>query len=90
MIRCELVKNEIATCGCIEVKALSPVTSMCRKLKKLGYADDTVEFYRGEMLCMVVKSLFLGATVVVHENNKLTLSKYTEFTPKLKTLLTNG
>lgn len=62
-----------------EPKNHSSVLDYCRKLVKEGNAQRTkLEVYRGDILCLTVKSVIKGARLDIIENEKKspTLVKY--------------
>lgn len=54
-----------------EPKNHSPVLDYCRKLVKEGNVQRTkLEVYRGDVLCLTVKSIIKGAKLDIIENEK--------------------
>jgi hypothetical protein len=66
MIRAELHKSNQATAAGITVRSSSPVLALCRKLVALGFdPSEPLEAYRGETMCLRVRSIGEGATLRV-------------------------
>ena len=58
-----------AACGGIEVKGSAPVLAMCRKLVEAGYEPaEPLEAYRGDVLCLKVRTIGDGAKLVINRN----------------------
>ena len=58
-----------AICGNIEVKGAAPVLAMCRALVEAGYDPaEPLEAYRGDVLCLKVRSIGEGAKLVINRN----------------------
>lgn len=57
----------------------TPVFAYCRKLIKEGVSPETeLEVYRGEMLCLTIRGIGIGAGLTVKEEPKLRWGKYRE------------
>jgi hypothetical protein len=52
-----------------EFKGRSPVCTLSRVLKERGMSDDTIEIYRGEMKCLIVKSFYVMADKRIRETS---------------------
>ena len=58
-----------ATCGDIDVKAYAPVLAMCRALVAAGRDPmEPLEAYRGDVLCLKVRSIGEGAKLAIKRN----------------------
>ena len=61
--------DTLATCADIEVKGSAPVLAMCRALVAAGYdPTEPLEAYRGDVLCLKVRSIGEGARLVIKRN----------------------
>jgi hypothetical protein len=62
IIRAELSKSDTCTAEGITVRATAPVLAMSRKLMDAGYTPTRpLHAYRGDVLCLKVRSLWEGA-----------------------------
>jgi len=70
-IRAELVGDSKAlACGFV-ISAKSPLLALCRKLVDAGYDPATaLEAYRGDMLCLKVRSIGEAARLEINSNGK--------------------
>jgi hypothetical protein len=79
-MKAELEGIRIARAHGIEVNASAPVLALCRKLVERGVPPATpLEAYRGEVLCLRVRSIGEGAGWIVKEelDGKPRFRKYT-------------
>ena len=71
-LRAEIVGDRHVGCGGIEVEAAAPVLALCRKLVAAGHDPATpLEAYRGEVLCLRVRSIGEGAKLTVEDSDRL-------------------
>lgn len=77
MIRAEIVgHNRAVACG-IEAVADAPVLALCRKLLAAGYdSAESLEAWRGDVLCLRVSSIGRGAALQVNELGRTRFVKY--------------
>jgi len=62
------------------VRAAAPVLTICRKLIAAGFdSDRPLNAYRGEMLCIIVKSIGKAAALTVDEHNGTRFAKWKAF-----------
>jgi hypothetical protein len=67
-LRANLVGVDQATCGGITVSSRTPVLALCRALIKAGHDPNaSLQAYRGEILCLRVRSLADGAALTVED-----------------------
>jgi hypothetical protein len=65
-LRIELIGDDRAVCGAISVKGGFPVLKLCQQLMARGFDPNTaLDCYRGEMKCLVVRSIGEGALLSV-------------------------
>jgi len=71
-IRAELSGADTCTACGITMKSESPVLALCRKLVDAGHDPATpLEAYRGDMLCLRVRSIGQAARMQVNGNVRL-------------------
>src|SRR5262245_15853776 len=69
-IRAEIIGDNIARAGGIMVTGHAPVLKLCRELVRAGHdAATPLEAYRGEVLCLRVRSIGEGAGLAVIETD---------------------
>lgn len=69
-IRAELIGSDKATSEGITARGQSPVTMLCRQLIAAGFDPDRpLEAYRGQTLCLKVRSLADGGRLTVREGD---------------------
>jgi hypothetical protein len=74
-LRAELIKDDSCSALGITVTSSSPVLGLCRKLVKDGYDPDTpLEAYRGDVLCLRVRSIGEAARLEVNGNTRFTFA----------------
>jgi hypothetical protein len=67
LIRAEIVGCDVASAFGITVRATAPVLALCRRLVEAGYDPETpLEAWRGDMLCLRVRSICEGAALEVN------------------------
>ena len=67
-LRAEIIGDDRATCNGLEAQHNAPVLALCRKLVAAGHDPATpLEAYRGEVLCLRVRSIGEGAKLTVDE-----------------------
>jgi len=66
----------------IDLAKIEDVSKECRRLKEEGHPDQEVYCYRGDMLCLTVKSLFKQAGLTIRNEPHL---HYVKFVPFVKT-----
>jgi hypothetical protein len=65
--RAELVGSDSCSALGITISSSSPVLALCRKLVQAGYDPTTpLEAYRGETLCLRVRSIGEGAQLEIN------------------------
>jgi hypothetical protein len=70
-IRAELIGGNTCAALGITVSAGAPVLALCRKLVKDGYDPATpLEAYRGETLCLCIRSIGEGARLQVNSQGR--------------------
>jgi hypothetical protein len=62
----------------------SPVCLLSRTLKERGLKDDTIEVYRGDMKCLIIKSFYAMADYTIHDQGGERYAKYRPFPLALK------
>lgn len=68
-VRGELIGADIAIASGIAVNGDAPALKLCRALIEAGINPATrLELYRGEILCLVVRSIAEGAKLTVRED----------------------
>lgn len=71
IIRPELSKSDTCTAEGITVRANAPVLALCRKLIDAGYDPDSpLHCYRGNTLCLMIRTIGEGAKLAVREDNR--------------------
>jgi hypothetical protein len=71
IIRAELSKSDTCTAEGFTVRANAPVLGLCRKLVDAGYDPDRpLHCYRGDTLCLKIRSIGEGAKLTVREDNR--------------------
>jgi hypothetical protein len=82
IIRAELSGSDTCTAEGCTIHANAPVLALCRKLVDEGY-DPTrpLHAYRGDTLCLKIRSVGEGAKLAVREDNRqgLRLVKWVPF-----------
>jgi hypothetical protein len=69
-IRAEIIESNQCDAEGYTVKASAPVLAMCRKLIEAGYDPATpLHAYRGDTLCLKVRSIGEGAQWTVQDSN---------------------
>ena len=71
IIRAELCGSDTCSAEGFIVRANAPVLALCRKLVDAGY-DPTrpLHAYRGDTLCLTVRTIGEGAKLTVREDNR--------------------
>ena len=70
-IRAELVGSETANAEGITARGVSPIFGLCRKLVEAGQDPDRpLEAFRGDVMCIRVRSIGEAAKLVVRENQR--------------------
>jgi hypothetical protein len=70
-IRAELVGSDTCTAAGEIARCAAPVLAMCRKLIEAGFDPSrTLLVYRGETLCLTVRSIGEGAALTVAEGSR--------------------
>jgi hypothetical protein len=65
-IRAEITGSDTATAAGITVRAEAPVLELCRKLIEAGHDPQVrLEAYRGETLCLIVRSIGEGSRLEI-------------------------
>jgi hypothetical protein len=68
-VRGELIGSDIAIASGIAVNGNAPTLKLCRELVAAGFNPATrLEVYRGEVLCLTVRSIGEGAKLTVRED----------------------
>jgi hypothetical protein len=68
-IRAELIGSDTCVAGNVTGYGNAPVLSLCRRLVDAGHNPKLpLHAYRGEMLCVVVRSIGAGSGLVVNED----------------------
>lgn len=71
IIRAELTCSNTCTAEGISVRANAPVLGLCRKLIDAGHDPDSpLHCYRGDTLCLKIRSIGEGAKLAVREDNR--------------------
>lgn len=69
IIRAELIGSRTAIADGIRVDASAPILALCRKLISQGYDPGRkLLAYRGDTLCLTVRSLAAGARLAIRED----------------------
>jgi hypothetical protein len=69
IIRAEIFGSDTATAEGLSVTSGAPVLKLCRALLEAGHDSSTpLEAYRGETLCLRVRSIGEGAKLTVQPN----------------------
>jgi hypothetical protein len=72
-IRADLAGSDTCTAFGITSRSSSPVLALCRALIEAGYGPATpLEAYRGETLCLRVRSIGEAANIEVNGNTRFT------------------
>jgi hypothetical protein len=67
-IVCHIIGSDRCASGGLVVKHKAPVLAMCRKLIEAGYDPERpLEAYRGETLCLKIRTIAEGARLTVEE-----------------------
>ena len=67
-LRAEITGDDRATCNGLEAQHNAPVLALCRKLIAAGHDPVTaLEAYRGDVLCLRVRSIGEAARLTVEE-----------------------
>jgi hypothetical protein len=67
-IRAVLAGNDKCTAEGITVRAAAPALAICRRLIAAGFdSSRSLHAYRGDTLCLVVRSIGKGAELVIDE-----------------------
>ena len=70
-IRAELVGINTATAEGITVRGKSPITGLCRRLIEAGHDPGrSLEAFRGDVVCIRVRSIGEAAKLVARENRR--------------------
>jgi hypothetical protein len=68
-IRAEIIGSNTAIAASMTAVASAPVLELCRRLVDAGHDPTTpLEAYRGDMLCLRVKSIGAGAGLTVEDD----------------------
>lgn len=68
VVRAEIVGDDTCTVGNITVRAAAPTLAMCRRLVADGFDPGrTLHAYRGDVLCLTVRSIGAAAKLTVKE-----------------------
>lgn len=71
VIRADLVGSDTAIAEGITARGVSPITSLCRKLVEAGRnPDEPLDAFRGDVMCIRVRSIGEGAKLVARENSR--------------------
>jgi hypothetical protein len=71
IIRAEIIGSDTCIAEGITVRASTPVLGMCRKLIEAGYPTTSpLHAYRGDVLCLKIRSIGEGAKLTVAEDNR--------------------
>ena len=77
MIRAAIAGRNRAEANGISVIAAAPVLALCRKLIAAGVDPaEPLEAYRGDVLCLRIRSIGEGASLGVQEEPKLRFRPY--------------
>lgn len=69
MIHAEIIGDNTARVGEVVAKSSAPVLALCRKLIEAGFDPaEPLDAYRGDVLCLSVRSIGDGAKLVILEN----------------------
>jgi len=79
-IRAEIIgSNKCEAEGCIG-RGAAPVLALCRKLIAAGFDPSrALQAYRGEMLCIIVRTIGKAAALTVDEHNGTGFAKWKAF-----------
>jgi hypothetical protein len=71
IIRAELSKSDVCSAEGFTIRSAAPVLALCRKLIDAGYDPDRpLHAYRGDTLCLKIRSIGEGAKLTVREDNR--------------------
>jgi hypothetical protein len=80
VVRARITGNNTCSALGITVRAAAPVLALCRKLIEARQDPATpLEAYRGDMLCLQVRSIGEGAQLTVYEEPDLRFARWKPF-----------
>lgn len=78
VIRAEIIGSETASALGITVTGHTPVLTLCRALIKAGYSQYRgMKAYRGQTLCLIIRSIGEASRLVVRETPKTCFRPHT-------------
>jgi hypothetical protein len=81
-LRANLGGVDQASCEDVSVSSRTPVLALCRALIGAGHdSDASLDAYRGETLCLRVRSLAEGAALTVREDTKDGRPRFATYRP---------
>jgi hypothetical protein len=77
-----LVGVDQANCEGVGVSSRTPMLALCRALTEAGHAPNaSLQAYRGEILCLRVRSLAEGAALTIREDTKDGRPRFATYRP---------
>jgi hypothetical protein len=70
VVRADLTGDDCCTAGAVTLTARTPLLAMCRVLLANGFDPATpLQAFRGDTLCLMVRSIGMGAALTVAEHD---------------------